>query len=120
VSEYLNKLVDVAFSILKKFDKSVNVEKKVEGLPKRAKTTFFVPNLEEVPENILTGVNFDRYNVKIKAAVDLLLETFKFYYRLIKFADRDEVVQKYFEDQRTPENNLPPSKGIFNLTKRTT
>lgn len=100
LSEYLNKLVDVAFSILKKFDKSVQQERKPEAPGRGSRAELSAPSLEEVPENIITGVNFDDYNVKIKAAVNLLLETFKFYYRLIRFADSDEVVQKYFLDQR--------------------
>lgn len=104
LSDYLNKLVDVASNILKKFDKTHRKEVKKEPVPgESVKSEVFVPTLEEVPENIITGINFDDYNVKIKAAVNLLLETFKFYYRLIKFVDRDEVVKEFFEKHKKHE-----------------
>ena len=98
LSDYLNKLVEVANIILKKFDKSIKIDTQREGHD--LKSDFFIPILEEVPENIITGINYDDYNVKIKAAVNLLLEIFKFYYRLIKFADSDEVVKSYFDNQK--------------------
>jgi hypothetical protein len=105
LSDYLNKLIEVANAILKKFDKSIKIEVKANNNEPNSKNDHFVPTLEEVPENIITGINFDDYNVKIKAAVNLLLETFKFYYRLIKFADSDKVVKSYFDHQKLNTEN---------------
>ena len=120
LDKYFSNIIDKCFEQMNKF------ELKLKKVDKNNKTVmeyfgdfikdkpsgpglvfedYFTPFIMDVPENVITDIYYDSYNIKIKIIVDLLLETFKFYYRVIKFLEMDKVAKEYLVSSASKNNN---------------
>jgi hypothetical protein len=60
--------------------------------------------IEDVPNNIITGMFFDTYNINLRIAIEVILKVFKFYFKFLRFIESDKMRRRIVPTTITTPN----------------
>lgn len=121
IKKYLDHVIGNCKKVLSKFEKEIrSIELKKlysklinnkgdfdSALNKQSHELQYA--IEDVPNNIITGVFFDTYNINLRIAIQVILKVYKFYFKLLRFIDSDKMT-------RTMNNTNNPNNNTNNIS----